>query len=78
MCIRDSIDLQSLAALTALVSEGLGVCILPEPGPNLLEVHPVRVLPLGKDAPYRQISFVCRQTDQDNRLVQALLEGARQ
>ena len=54
------------------------MCILPEPGPNLLEVHPVRVLPLGKDAPYRQISFVCRQTDQDNRLVQALLEGARQ
>ncbi|RBL87519.1 LysR family transcriptional regulator [Streptomyces cavourensis] len=74
---RCRIDLPSLAALTALVSEGLGVSILPEPGPNLLDVHPVRVLPLGKDAPYRQISFVCRQTDQDNRLVQALLEGAR-
>ncbi|MDF3942638.1 LysR family transcriptional regulator, partial [Achromobacter denitrificans] len=62
---RCRIDLQSLAALTALVSEGLGVCILPEPGPNLLDVHPVRVLQLGKDAPYRQIAFVCRQSDQD-------------
>ncbi len=74
---RCRIDLQSLAALTALVSEGLGVCILPEPGPNLLDVHPVRVLQLGKDAPYRQIAFVCRQSDQDNRLVQALLDGAQ-
>lgn len=74
---RCRIDLQSLAALTALVSEGLGVCILPEPGPNLLDVHPVRVLQLGKDAPYRQIAFVCRQSDRDNRLVQALLDGAQ-
>lgn len=74
---RCRIEMQSLAALTALVSAGLGVCVLPEPGPNLLNVHPVRVLPLGKHAPYRQISFVCRQTDEDNRLVQALLEGAR-
>lgn len=74
---RCRIDMQSLAALTALVSAGLGVCVLPEPGPNLLNVHPVRVLSLGKQAPYRQISFVCRQADQESRLVQALLEGAR-
>lgn len=74
---RCRIDLQSLAALTALVSEGLGVSILPEPGPNLYNVHPVRILSLGKDGPYRQVSFVCRLTDQENRLVLALLDSAQ-
>jgi DNA-binding transcriptional LysR family regulator len=74
---RNRIDLQSLAALTALVSEGLGVSILPDPGPHLYQAHPVRVLPLGKNAPYRQISFVCRNNDRDNRLVQALLACAQ-
>jgi len=74
---RCRLEMQSLAALAALVSEGLGVCILPEPGRNLLDVHPVRVLPLGKNGPCRQISFVSRLADQENRLVQALLDGAQ-
>jgi len=74
---RCRVDLQSLAALTALVSEGLGVSVLPDPGAHLYAVHPVRVLPLGKHGPARQVSFVCRLPDQDNRLVQALLAGAK-
>lgn len=74
---RSRIDVQSLAALTAMVSEGLGVSVLPDPGPGVLQVHPVRVLPLGKNGPSRQIAFACRLADQDNRLVQALLDGAR-
>jgi DNA-binding transcriptional LysR family regulator len=65
-----------VAALTALVSEGLGVSVLPDPGPHLYLAHPVRVLSLGKNAPYRQISFVCRASERDNRLVQALLACA--
>lgn len=73
---RSRIDLQSLAALTALVSEGLGVSILPDSGPHLYLAHPVRVLPLGKNGPYRQVSFACRASDQENRLVQAVLECA--
>jgi len=74
---RCRLELQSLAALTALVSEGLGVSVLPDPGKNVYAVHPVRVLSLGKHGPARQMSFVCRQTDQENRLVQALLSGAK-
>lgn len=74
---RSRIDLQSVAALTALVSEGLGVSVLPDPGPHLYLAHPVRVLSLGKNAPYRQISFVCRASERDNRLVQALLACAQ-
>ncbi|MBV7486903.1 LysR family transcriptional regulator [Bordetella sp. BOR01] len=74
---RCRIDLQSLAALTALVSEGLGVSVLPDPGQHVYAVHPVRVLLLGRHGPARQVSFVCRQPDQENRLVLALLSGAR-
>ncbi len=74
---RSRIDMPSLAALTALVSEGLGVSILPEPGAHLYAAHPVRVIQLGRGAPYRQIAYACRATDQDNRLVQALLECVR-
>ncbi|WP_459615852.1 LysR family transcriptional regulator [Bordetella sp. 2513F-2] len=74
---RCRIDLQSLAALTAMVSQGLGISILPEPGPNLYVAHPVRVIPLGKAGLYRQVSFVCRLADQDHRLVQALLSCAQ-
>ncbi|MFJ1300900.1 LysR family transcriptional regulator [Pseudomonadota bacterium AL_CKDN230030165-1A_HGKHYDSX7] len=69
---RCRIDLQSLAAITALVSAGLGASILPEIGPNLMNVHPVRVLSLGKRAPYRQIALVCRRADQDLRTIEAL------
>lgn len=74
---RCRLELQSLAALTALVSEGLGVSVLPDPGANVYAVHPVRVLSLGKQGPARQMSFVCRKTDQENRLVQALRSGAQ-
>jgi len=74
---RSRIDVQSLAALTAMVSEGLGVSVLPDPGPGVLQAHPVRVVPLGKNGPARQIAFACRLADHDNRLVQALLDGAR-
>jgi len=74
---RSRIDMQSLAALTALVSEGLGVSLLPEPGEHLYAAHPVRVIQLGRNPPYRQIAFACRSTDQDNRLVQAVLDCAR-
>ncbi|MCD0503095.1 LysR family transcriptional regulator [Bordetella petrii] len=74
---RCRVELQSLAALTAMVSEGLGVSVLPEPGQHLYAVHPVRVLALGRHGPARQISFACRLPDQDNRQVQALLAGAR-
>jgi len=75
---RSRLDLQSLAALTALVSEGLGVSVLPDPGAHVFGAHPVRVLQLGAHGPARQVSFVCRRPDQENRLVLALLASARQ
>lgn len=73
---RSRLDMQSLAAITALVSEGLGVSILPNQEPRLYQAYPVRVLPLGRKGPYRQISFVCRQVDKEDRLMQALLDCA--
>jgi len=73
---RSRIDMLSLAAITALVSEGLGVSVLPNQEARLYQAYPVRVLPLGRKGPYRQISFVCRQVDREDRLMQALLDCA--
>jgi DNA-binding transcriptional LysR family regulator len=74
---RCRIDLLSLPAIVAMVSEGHGVSVLPEPGPNLLAVHPVRCLSLGANGPYRQIAFVCRRNDADAPMLQALVASAR-
>lgn len=73
---RSRIDMQSLAALTAMVSKGLGISVLPAPGKDLCTIYPVRILPLGKAALFRQISFVCRLADQESRLLLALRECA--
>jgi DNA-binding transcriptional LysR family regulator len=74
---RSRIDLQSLAAIVALVSEGLGVSVLPDQGPSLYRAYPVRTLPLGRNGPYRQIAFACRRSNQEDRLLQALLACAQ-
>ncbi|WP_423197303.1 MULTISPECIES: LysR family transcriptional regulator [unclassified Cupriavidus] len=71
---RSRIELLSIPAIVAMAARGLGISILPEPDPYLLAAFPVRVLSLGEQAPSRQISFVCRQAEAEDRLVQALLD----
>jgi len=71
---RCRIELLSIPAIVAMASRGLGISILPEPDPYLLAAFPVRVLPLGEHAPSRQIAFVARKADAEDRLVQALLD----
>jgi DNA-binding transcriptional LysR family regulator len=74
---RSRIDLQSLAAITALVSEGLGASVMPGQEASLYRAYPVRVLELGRSAPHRQIAFACRRADQDDRLLRAVLSCAQ-
>ncbi|MGO4305730.1 MULTISPECIES: LysR family transcriptional regulator [unclassified Cupriavidus] len=72
--VRSRIELLSIPAIVAMASRGLGVSVLPVPDSYLLSAFPVRVLTLGDSAPSRQISFVSRVAEAEDRLVQALLD----
>lgn len=73
--LRPKFELESIEAVLAMVSAGLGVSIIPQLGQAISTAHPVREISLGKDAPARQISFACRGADADNRRVLALRDA---
>jgi DNA-binding transcriptional LysR family regulator len=57
------------------VSAGLGVSIVPQPRPALLEAHGVRGLGLGRGGPTRQIAVVRRRADAVNRNIDAVSQA---
>lgn len=61
--IRSSIEIPGTEAIVALVAAGLGVSVIPQLRPELLRSWPVREVDLGRQAPARQIVFVCRAAD---------------
>lgn len=69
---RRLIDLRSIDAIVAMVAAGLGVSIVPQPRPALLEAQGVHKVALGKGAPTRQIAFVRRRPDAQNRNLDAV------
>ncbi len=72
---RPRFELESIEAVLAMVSAGLGVSIIPRlPVAPTLRA-PVRQIPLGVSTPTRQIAFVCRSGDADNRRVRAIRDA---
>lgn len=74
---QSRIELLSIPAIVAMVSRGLGVSVLPQPDPYLLQAFPVRVMTLGDAPPSRQISFVARAAEAEDRVITALLDTLR-
>jgi len=72
---RGTLDLVSIEAIAAMVSAGLGVSVVPRLRGPLREAYRVREIGLGRNAPKRQIAFVCRAADADNRRVAAVREA---
>jgi DNA-binding transcriptional LysR family regulator len=72
---RPTIELQSVHAIVAMVSAGLGVSVVPEPDAQTTAAHAVRIVRLGRDAPQLQVALVARPQDADNRKVEALREA---
>jgi DNA-binding transcriptional LysR family regulator len=70
-----SMDLQSVHAVLAMVSAGLGVSVIPRPDDRMSIAYPVKIYELGAQAPSLRISLVSRKTDATSRSVQALLEA---
>lgn len=74
---RSRIELLSIPAIVAMASRGLGVSVLPQPDPYLLEAFPVRLVSLGESPPSRQISFASRVAPDEDRVIAALLDTLR-
>lgn len=72
---RSTLELVSIEAIVAMVSAGLGVSIVPRLRGPLRAAYPVREISLGRHAPTRQIAFVCRAADTENRRVTAIREA---
>lgn len=72
-----TVELQSVQAVVAMVSAGLGVSVVVMPDQRLKLAYPVRTLSLGGGAPTMQISLVVRKADASGRKLEALREAIR-
>jgi DNA-binding transcriptional LysR family regulator len=72
---RSALDMMSIESIAAMVSAGLGVSVVPRLRGPLRSAYPVREIGLGKNAPTREIAFVCRAADKDNRRIVAVRES---
>jgi DNA-binding transcriptional LysR family regulator len=72
---RSTLELDSVPAIVAMVSAGLGVSLVQLMDPGICQIYPVRVVRLGSDAPTLQISLVIRKADEDSRPLLALHEA---
>ncbi|MEM5434305.1 LysR family transcriptional regulator [Paraburkholderia diazotrophica] len=69
---RSALELDSVTAIVAMVSEGLGVSVVQIMDPGVCEMYPVKILRLGTSL---QISVVTRKDDADHRGLLALREA---
>ncbi|HKT99878.1 MAG TPA: LysR family transcriptional regulator [Paraburkholderia sp.] len=69
---RSALELDSVTAIVAMVSEGLGVSVVQIMDPGVCELYPVAALRLGASL---QISIVTRKDDVDHRGLLALREA---
>lgn len=72
---RGTLDMDSVPAIVAMVSAGLGVAIVQISDPTLLTRYPVRTTRLGRGAPVLQLSLVSRKEDEPSRLVEVVREA---
>ena len=72
---RAAMDLQSVQAVVAMVSAGLGVSIVQQPESHMIQAHPLRMLRLGRDAPSVQVALVARHADAGSRKLEVLRDA---
>lgn len=67
-----SIELDSVPAIIAMVSAGLGVALVHLVDAGFCQSYPVRFVRLGRAAPAVQLSLVTRKADAESRPLQAV------
>jgi DNA-binding transcriptional LysR family regulator len=73
-----SFDIISIEAIMAMVSEGLGVSVVPRPGGPVPIPASVRMSEIGPDAPTRQVALLVRRADAEDRRIRAFTALVRQ
>jgi DNA-binding transcriptional LysR family regulator len=73
--VASSMELRSVDAIVSMVGTGWGVAIVPRPRIRLLSAYGVKVLSLGRKAPFRRISLVWRRADDGDRKIAAVVEA---
>ncbi len=69
---RPWLEFDSVPAIVAMVSAGLGVSVVQLSDHGVCLAYPVRIVPLGRHAPRLRMSLVMRKTDEDDRRLKAL------
>lgn len=72
---RPRFELESIEAVLAMVSAGLGVSIIPQLHTRPAVRAAVRQIGLGRETPTRRISFVCRSGDIEGRRLIAVRDA---
>ncbi|WP_426389837.1 LysR family transcriptional regulator [Variovorax sp. R-27] len=72
---RCVMELRSMDAIVAMVAQGLGVSVVPQPRRPLVDAYAVREVDLGSRAPFRKLSLVWRNSDEGSRNVEAVAEA---
>ncbi len=69
---RGALELDSVPAIIAMVSAGLGIALVHLVDAGLCQSYPVRFIRLGRGAPAVQMSLVTRKADADSRALRAV------
>jgi DNA-binding transcriptional LysR family regulator len=69
---RGALELDSIPAIIAMVSAGLGIALVHLVDAGFCQSYPVRFVKLGRGAPAIQLSLVTRKADADSRPLKAL------
>jgi DNA-binding transcriptional LysR family regulator len=72
---RSKFEFDTVAAIVAMVSAGLGISLVQLADPRLCQIHPVRIIRLGRGAPVLQLSLVTRKADDDDRALGVLRDA---
>lgn len=72
---RCVMELRSMDAIVAMVAQGLGVSVVPQPRRPLVRAYAVREVGLGNRAPFRKLSLVWRSSDEGSRNVEAVAQA---
>lgn len=64
---RPAYEVASTDAIVAMVSQGLGVSVIPRPRTPLQRAYAFREVTLGPAGPVRQIAWLCRHADAEDR-----------
>jgi DNA-binding transcriptional LysR family regulator len=67
-----ALELDSVPAIIAMVSAGLGIALVHLVDTGFWQSYPVRFVRLGRGAPAVQMSLVTRKADTDSRLLRAV------